>query len=60
VKHSALIIDGRVMVLQAALDWESSAEAIKFSKMKTVFVETVRKLGLIDNEMGAETGTRYD
>ena len=37
------------------LDWVSSAEAPKFAKVTTEFVETVRELGPIAEEMGVLT-----
>lgn len=36
------------------LDWVSSAEAPKFARVTTEFVETIRKLGPIAEEMGVE------
>jgi hypothetical protein len=53
VKHGALIIDGRVTVLQAALDWVSFAGAAKFALIPTEFLEIMRVLWPIGKEMGA-------
>ncbi len=36
------------------LDWVSSAEAPKFAKVTKEFVETVRALGPLDNEVGEQ------
>jgi F420-non-reducing hydrogenase iron-sulfur subunit len=40
------------------LDWVSSAEAPKFTKVTQEFVETVRALGPIAEEMGVEQSIR--
>jgi coenzyme F420-reducing hydrogenase delta subunit len=36
------------------LDWVSSAEAPKFAKVTTSFVETIRELGSINDEIGTQ------